>query len=442
LAGITTTGSDSTGRLRRILGLGFGLAVMIGSTIGVGILRTPGVVAGQLHDAPTVLIAWSIGGVYTLLGAICLTELGAMAPQAGGYYIYARRAFGDWVGFAVGWTDWLTYCAVLGYVSIGMSEFLAQLVPGLVGAVKPVAIGFLVGFVALQWAGVRISSWFQEWTTALKCLAFVALVIAGLVMSSSAAASAPGGAAPSSLTIAGVIAALQAIVITYAGWQSPLYFTEEDRNPTRNLPRAMIGGVLAVIVIYLLVNLALVVILPFAQLAGSKQPAAEAAGLIVGERGGQIITILSITSLVPLLNAIMMVGTRILFALGRDRLFWSHASAVTARGTPSIATLVTMVVAIGFIMVASFERLVGLASIFLALNYAVCCLALVALRRREPSATRPFRAWGYPWSAAIVVAGALAFVAGAVIGDTATIGLAAGLLVVGLAGHAWHRRTR
>jgi basic amino acid/polyamine antiporter, APA family len=453
LAGITTTGSDSTGRLRRILGLGFGLAVMIGSTIGVGILRTPGLVAGQLHDTSTILVAWVIGGVYTLLGAICLTELGAMAPQAGGYYVYARRAFGDWVGFAVGWTDWLTYCAVLGYVSIGMSEFLAELIPSLAGAVKPIAIGFLVGFVALQWAGVRISSWFQEWTTALKFLAFVALVIAGLALSgmSSSASSIESGTAPgaapatasaTTLTLAGVIAALQAVVITYAGWQSPLYFTEEDRNPTRNLPRAMIGGVLAVIAIYLLVNFALLVILSIAQLAGSKQPAALAAELLVGERGRQIITILSITSLVPLLNAIMMVGTRILFALGRDRLFWSHAADVNAGGTPGIATLVTMAVAIGCIMVASFERLVGLASIFLAINYAVSCLALVALRRREPAATRPFRAWGYPWTAAIVVAGALAFVIGAVFGDSGTIGVAAALLAAGLVGHAWHRRTR
>ena len=108
------------GHLKRLLGLGFGLAVIVGSTIGVGILRTPGMIAGQLHSPALILIAWTVGGLYTLLGAICLTELGTMLPQAGGYYVYARRGFGDVVGFAVGWTDWLTYCAVLGYVSIGI----------------------------------------------------------------------------------------------------------------------------------------------------------------------------------------------------------------------------------------------------------------------------------------------------------------------------------
>jgi basic amino acid/polyamine antiporter, APA family len=440
LSAITTSDGPTSGRLRRILGLGFGLAVMIGSTIGVGILRTPGGVASQLQTPSLIIIAWIIGGLYSMLGAICLTELGAMAPQAGGYYVYARRAFGDWVGFAVGWTDWLTYCCVLGYVSIGMSEFLVGLVPSLAGGQRWIAVGLLVSFVGLQWAGVRISSWFQEWTTALKCLAFLALVVVGLVLSSTG-----GGANAKAIplaepTLTGVVGALSAIVITYAGWQSPLYFTEEDRDPTRNLPRAMIGGVIAVIVIYLLVNVALLAILPIEQLAASKQPAAEAAGAILGTRGGQMITILSITSLVPLLNAIMMVGTRILFALGRDRLFWSRAADVNVGGTPGIATLVTTALAIVGILAWDFDGLIGLTSMFLAVNYAVCCLALVALRRSEPSITRPFRAWGYPWSAGIVVAGALAFVVAAVLGDTGTVLIAVALLAAGLVGHALHRR--
>ncbi|HET7506304.1 MAG TPA: APC family permease, partial [Kofleriaceae bacterium] len=217
MAAINTPDDHSTGRLRRILGIGFGLAVTVGSSIGIGILRTPGTVAGQLHVPAVILLAWVVGGAYTLLGSICLTELGAMVPQAGGYYVYARRAFGDWVGFAVGWTDWITYCAVLAYISIGMSEFIVELVPAL-GGVRPIAIAVLVGFFGLQWAGLRVSSWFQQWTTAFKFLAFLALVVAGLVMSSSGA-STPAAAAPGSPTLDGSIAALQAVVITYAGWQ-------------------------------------------------------------------------------------------------------------------------------------------------------------------------------------------------------------------------------
>src|SRR5215467_13924386 len=129
-ADMTEASTDSAShRLRRVLGVGFGVAVIVGSTLGIGILRTPGMVAGALHSSSTTLIVWIAGGLYTLLGSICLTELGTMAPQAGGYYVYARRAFGDVTGFAVGWTDWLTYCAVLGYVSIGMAEFVGLLWP-------------------------------------------------------------------------------------------------------------------------------------------------------------------------------------------------------------------------------------------------------------------------------------------------------------------------
>src|SRR5262249_51805285 len=148
--------------LRRLLGLGFGLAVIVGSTIGVGILRTPGEVAGHLHSAPAILALWSIGGLYTLLGALCLAELGTMLPQAGGYVVYARRGFGDWIGFGVGWTDWLTYCAVLAYASITLAEMGGELVHGLADWIKPVAVCALLAMVALQWAGLKVGARFQE----------------------------------------------------------------------------------------------------------------------------------------------------------------------------------------------------------------------------------------------------------------------------------------
>src|SRR5213595_1114481 len=116
--------SETSGHLRRVLGVGFGLAVSIGGTIGVGILRTPGLVAEQLHVPSAILILWIAGGIYTLLGASCLTELGLMLPRAGGFYVYVRRAFGNTAGFAVGWSDWLMYCSILGYLSIAIAEFV------------------------------------------------------------------------------------------------------------------------------------------------------------------------------------------------------------------------------------------------------------------------------------------------------------------------------
>jgi APA family basic amino acid/polyamine antiporter len=423
-----------SGRLRRLLGVGFGLAVILGSTLGIGILRTPGLVAAQISTRPGILAAWLVGGLYTLLGSICFTELGTMLPQAGGYYVYARRAFGDGVGFAVGWSDWLTYCAVLGYISIGMAEFIGLLVPRTSGAVRPLAVVLLAALVALQWLGLRVSSRFQEWTTALKFGAFLALVLACLVLAGrggSAAVSSPA-LAPAT-TLIGVVVALQSVTVTYGGWQSALYFTEEDRDPARNLPRSMIGGEALVIVVYMLVNVALLAVLPVPALARSTLAASDAAQALVGGRGGEIVTALSLLSLPPALNAILMIGTRILFAMGRDGLIWTRAADVNPGGTPTTATVLTTVVAVMLIATGTFQRLVAMAAFFLVINYGVCVLGMIALRRREPGLTRPFRAWGYPWSAGIVFAGAAGFVAGAIAGDPVNSLAALGLVAAGLA---------
>jgi basic amino acid/polyamine antiporter, APA family len=416
--------------LQRILGVGFGLAVIVGSTLGIGILRTPGLVAGQLPNRTAILAVWIVGGLYTLVGAACLAELGTMLPEAGGYYVYTRRAFGNAAGFAVGWTDWITYCAVLGYVSIAIGEFAALLVPSLAGYEKAIAILTLASLAALQLAGLRVSSRFQEITTVIKCAAFLTVVVAALVFSPGIAAGSGGASQAPSLT--GLIVALQSVAITYGGWQSAMYFSEEDRDPDRNLPRSMIGGVAAVIVVYLLVNVALMAVLPIGDLARSALPAADAAQILLGGRGREIITILSIVSLPPMLNAILMIATRILFAMGRDGLLWRRAAAVTERGTPAAAMLATTAVALALIATGTFQRLVAVVAFFLAANYVVCCLALAALRRSEPDRARPFRAWGYPWSVAVVLAGAVAFLVGAAAGDTINAAGAVALLVVGL----------
>ena len=417
----------------RILGIGFGLAVIIGSILGIGILRTPGLVAAQLGQPSVILLVWLLGGLYMLLGAVCLAELGTMLPKAGGYYVYARHAFGDTVGFAVGWADWVTYCCVLGYVSIAIGEFSAELVPSLAPSAKIISVGSLLLLSGMQWKGLRISSWFQEWTSAVKFAAFLALVVAALLYAGTVEPTEPA-AAPAGLGVVGLVVALQSVIITYGGWQSALYFTEETRDPDRNLPRSMIIGVVSVIVIYLLVNIALLVVLPMPALAGSILPAADAAQVLLGARGGQLIMVLSIISLPPLLNAIMMIGTRILFAMGRDRLIWQGTASVNAGGTPGTAMLVTTAVAIALILGGTFERLIAFASFFLAANYVVSCVALIDLRRREPETPRPFRAWFYPWSVVVVLAGAVAFLVGFIVGDTSNSLAALGLLAAGMIG--------
>jgi APA family basic amino acid/polyamine antiporter len=435
---------SQAGQLRRLLGLGFGLAVIVGSTIGVGILRTPGLIAGHLPSGSAILLVWLLGGLYTMLGAVCLAELGTMMPKAGGYYVYARKAFGDWVGFGVGWTDWLTYCGVLAYVSIGLAEFAGVLMPALTAWTRLLAVVALLAMVALQWAGLKVSARFQEWTTALKFLAFLALVVAAFTMApATGARDAAGGLqTPGLISFTAVVLALQAVVIAYGGWQSALYFTEEDRDPSRHLPRAMVGGVASVIVVYLLVNLALLAVLPMSELAQATLPGANAAAIVAGDRGKQFITALSVVSLLPLLNAIIMIGTRILFAMGRDGFMPAGTASVNPGGTPDVATVATTGVAVVLVASGTFQQLIALVSFFLAANYAVCCLALVVLRGREPDAARPFRAWGYPWSAAIVVVGAVVFLGGMLVGDSMSAAKAIGLLAVGIVGRVFFGRSK
>jgi APA family basic amino acid/polyamine antiporter len=424
--------------LLRILGVTFGLAVILGGTIGVGILRTPGTVAAELGSRGLILSVWALGGLYTLVGVVCFVELGTALPHAGGYYAYARRAFGERVGFLTGWTDWMTYCAVLGYISIATGEFTLALLPALAGVgVAPIALGALAAFVLLQFGGLRVSSRAQEVTSLVKFLAFLALVAACFRSPGSAEAAA---VAPPESTFFAVVLALQSVIITYGGWQSALYFAEEDRDPSRNLPRAMIGGVATVIVVYLLVNLAFLRVLPLAELAGSKLPAADAARAVFGEGGERLVTLLSLVSLLPLLNAILMVGTRILYALGRDIPRWSKAAEVSEGGAPVPAMLLTAFGAALLAASGTFEKLVAIASFFLAANYFVCCLALLVLRRREPDLPRPFRAWGYPASAILVAIGAAVFLAGAVVGDTGNSLYAMALAAAGVPLRSWSLR--
>ena len=431
--------SRTSGQLRRVLGVSFGLAVSIGGTIGVGILRTPGLVAEQLQLPLAILLLWVLGGIYTMLSASCLTELGLMLPRAGGFYVYVQRAFGNTAGFAVGWTDWLMYCSVVGYLSIAVAEFIAALglIPG--SATRLIAVLIVLGMVALQWLGIRISSQFQEVTTSIKCIAFLALVSACFLLPAHQQGSA---SIPGSLTFGGFIIALQAIIITYGGWQSPLYFIEEDRDPARNLPRAMIGGVLSVIGIYLLVNIALLKVLPMAELSGATLPAADAARVVAGTHGRNLVILLSVISLVPLLNAVTMMGTRIIFAMGRDHLFWSRTSTVNPRGTPDTATLLTAAVAVALIATGTFQRLIAMTSFFMAANYSICCVALMVLRRREPNLPRPYRAWGYPWSVWLVMGGGVIFLVGMLAKDMLNGIASVGLLTLGLFGRIlFNRRT-
>jgi APA family basic amino acid/polyamine antiporter len=408
--------SLSKGTLLRVLGVGFGLAVTIGGTIGMGILRTPGEIAAQLPSAKLFIGVWILGGVYALLGALSVAELGAMIPRSGGWYVFVHRALGNYPGFVVGWSDWLSTCGTLAVIAMVVGEYTAVLAPRLAGRDKSVALVVVLFFAALQWRGIRWGSFTQNLTSLLKTLVFAAIAIVAFTFVGKAGAETAMPAPHGFALFGALIIALQGVLYTYDGWYGVIYFGEEVRDPKRDVVRSMFGGVLLVIAIYLIVNLAYVHVLPMSQLAGEKFAAGAVAQKIFGGYGDKTIRVLAILSLLSTINAYTLTSPRILYAMSCDKLFSHHAARVNRGGTPTVTLLISTVVAVMFIF-RSFEQVLAALSFFFVANYSMAYLSVIVLRVREPDLPRPYRAWGYPWTTAIVLLGSIAFLVGSVISD-------------------------
>jgi APA family basic amino acid/polyamine antiporter len=430
----------SPGRLLQVLGVGFGLAVTVGNTIGAGILRAPGEVARHLPDPGWFLAAWMLGGAYALLGAIQIAELGAMLPRSGGQYVYAREALGEYAGFVVGWSDWLSVCGTVAAVSIVIGDFSAALVPALAGREIALAVAVALVFALTQWRGIRWGSAVQNATSLAKAVAFLALVAAAFALGGR---DTPRPEAPAAILAlpAALLLALQSVIYTYDGWTGPVYFSEEIANPGRNVPRALFGGVLSVIAIYLLVNLAFLYVLPISRIAGEEFAAGAVAEALFGERGETVLRALTVLSLLSAVNANHLMASRTLYGMSRDRLFSARAARVNEGGTPPVALGLSTAVAVLFVVFGrTFEQVITVLAFFFVANYTVSFTSVFVLRRREPQRPRPYRAWGYPFTTALALAGSIAFLVGAAAADTRNSLYALGLLAVSYPAFRWSRR--
>ncbi|HXI90246.1 MAG TPA: APC family permease [Blastocatellia bacterium] len=417
---VTRQNAVTRGRLLQILGVGFGLAVIIGNTIGAGILSTPGTIAQQLPNAWLFIGVWIGGGLYALLGAISIAELGTMIPRSGGQYVFAHDALGDYAGFIVGWSDWISTCGSSSFISLIIARYAGVLFPAVIGRPTVIALAIVLLFGIIQWRGIRWGSGVQNATSLLKALAFAALVVACFLLGGDRAAS--GSDLPQmphgvKLFVA-VILALQGVIYTYDGWTGVIYFSEEVRNPARDIPRAMLGGVLSVIAIYLLVNLAILYVLPISEIAGSDLALGKAAQFIFGPSGDRIFRSLMILSMLSAVNACQLMATRVLFAMSRDGLFSTKGARANEGGTPTVALFFSTLVAALFIVTGTVDQVLAVVAFFFVVNYAISFGVVFFLRRREPDRERPYRAWGYPWTTGFSLLGSIAFLAGAVASDT------------------------
>ena len=406
-----------TRRLLTVLGVTFGVAVSVGNTVGAGILRAPGSIAAHLPEFWPFLAIWLAGGAYALLGANALSELATLVPRSGGQYVFVRRGLGDYAGFVVGWSDWISTCGTTALLGIVFGEYLVGLIPEL-RAYEFVALVIVTALTIVQWAGVRWGGAAQNITTFLKGAALVFFIGACFYFGTRNPTTAALYADRETTMLLAVILSLQAVIYTYDGWTAPIYFSEEIRDPGRNLPRAMFSGLIVVIIVYLLINIGFARVVPLPTLAGEKLAAAAVAQHMFGLNGDTVLRLVAVFILLSALNANVLMAPRVVYAMSNDRLFWHGATEVNKGGTPDIALLLSSILAGAFIVTGTFETVIGKLAFFFVANYTLSFITLFVLRRREPEVPRPYRAWGHPLTTGLALVASIAFLIGSALSDT------------------------
>jgi APA family basic amino acid/polyamine antiporter len=404
--------------LLAVLGVLFGLSVTIGNTIGSGILRTPGLVA-QLLPTPALFIGvWIIGALYAALGANALAELATMMPESGGYTVFLRRSMGPYAGFVIGWSDWLSTCSSAALAAIVIGEYATILLALPKGLTSVIACVVIIAFTVIQWRGIKPGSMAQNLTAIIKTLAFVILVGACFVLGRGFEGTHGALHTPTGFPfLVAFVLAMQAVIFTYDGYNGIVYFSGELRDPGRDIPRSIFGGVVSVAAIYLLVNIGFLYVLSIDQMAGQPLVAATAANAIFGVRGDAVIRILTIVSLLSAVNAYQLMTSRVLHRLSVFG-FVPAANYVNRGGTPVIALFLSAAVVLALVITGTLEIVLAVTAFFFVAQYALIFASVFILRRREPNAPRPYRAKGHPWTTGLVLVASVGFLIGAAVTDT------------------------
>jgi APA family basic amino acid/polyamine antiporter len=380
--------------------------------IGVGVLRTPGIILGHVGSAPVALAVWLAGAIYVLFCVNYMAELASAIPRSGGVYVFAERTLGRFGGTVVGWSDFLNSVFAIALLAVALAEYIGDLVPGSGGHTGAVATLLIATFTLLNLHGVRLASGAQQVTSTVKLLILWLLAFACLAFAEPTATTPhlhPALASSPPLTAAGVIASFQLVLGAFNGWAAPAYFSGEARDSHHGVARSLLLGALLVAATYLAINAAIVHVVPQAELVAANLPAANAlerlatAHGLSGGFGGTAFLALAVLSLPSTLQAVMMQTSRTLYAMSADRLFFRWAAFVNERGSPSYATLVCGAVAVVLATTSSFESLFLTFTVFAVLNNLILLVGVVRLRRTEPNLPRPFKVIGYPWALLPVV---------------------------------------
>ena len=450
-AGLSQVASKSRGTLTtyaRRLGLFSTTMAVVGGIIGGGIFRTPAAVAGRVGSPGLALAAWVVGGVVALIGALCYGELGHRRPRAGGGYVYLREAWGALPAFLYGWALLLVIATgAIAAVAVTFADYALALA-GLPDTLTiPVAVAAIVLLAGINYVGVTPGAVTVNILTVLKLLALAILIGAGLLLAlpqpaAHAIPAVPAAATGAAAALAAMGAALVPILFTYGGWQQTNFIAEEIVAPERTLPRALVGGVLVVVTVYLLANLAYLRVLGLEGLARSSAPAADTMRALLGPAGGTFIAAGIAISTFGFLDLVILVTPRVLQAMAADGIFLPRLAVLHPRyRTPALAIVVESAWAIVLTLTGTFAQLVDYVSFGDWIFFGLTVAGLYRLRARDGRGEAPgFRVPGYPWTPAIFVLAAVLVVGSSIRANPRNAVIGTGLLLLGVPVYLWWRR--
>ena len=429
-------------RLPRRLGLLSAMAVLVGSTIGSGIFRVPASIAEQVGTVGAIALLWIVGAMVAVFGALTLAELAALYPRSGGIYVFLREAYGPLPAFLFGWTELLVIRpSALGALAILFAEYTSNFIAlGTVG--ERVLAGIAIAILAAT--NVRSVDWgavVANVTTFAKVIALAGVALLAFLFGdmSQGALAQPIEWPP--LSWGGFGVALISVMWAYDGWADLTFMSGEVKDPERTLPRALLGGVSVIVVIYLLVNLAYLWVLRVDEMAGSRLVAADAASRIFGGAGAGVISALVMLSAFGALNGSTMTGPRILYAMADDRLFFRPIAHVHPKyRTPDAAIILCSVLGIAYVSIRGFERLANDFILGIWPFYALAVGAVFILRKRHPNLERPYRTAGYPIVPLVFLIASVLMLANSAVRDTKPTLIDFGIILAGIPVYYFWRR--
>jgi APA family basic amino acid/polyamine antiporter len=435
-------------RLPRHLGLGSAVAVLIGSTIGSGIFRVPATVAERLQYPGPVFLAWVIGGLVALFGALTLAELGGALPRSGGVFAYILEGFGPLPAFLFGWSEiTVIRASALGAISTIFAEYLGYFIRLTPMQVRWTAAVAVVAVGLLNYVGVNRAAVIMNLTTVAKYTALAALVLLAFTVGEGSTAHFRPVWGPS-VNISLIATALIAIMWTYDGWADLSFIGGEVKNPGRTLPMALIIGTSGIILIYLLLNVAYVYLVPLPDMAKSPLIAATAAEKIplLGRFAGGAISAVVMLSCFSTLIGSMMTGPRIFFAMADRGLFFRSIARVSPRyQSPSVAIWLATGLGVVYVLLNDFQQLADKFILGIWPFYALAVGAVFVLRRTRPQLPRPYRTWGYPLVPFLFLLASVGMVVNALVTEPKDTGITFAIILAGVPAYygwrAWSGRT-